>query len=73
MFDDVRTYQYRFGDTIQQWVNSKYNTDCWNIVYDQGAPHAVSADNMFRLRADRYARREISANLNHGIVYTKKN
>lgn len=73
MFDDVRTYQYRFGDTVQQWVNSKYNTDGWHIVYDQGTPYAVSADNMFRLRADKYAWREMSANLNRGVDYTEQN
>ncbi len=50
---EVKTYQYVFGMTLEQWVNSEYNTDGWK--FDSKDPYIVtSADGRFRLNKDDY-------------------
>lgn len=58
------TYQYEFGMTLAQWVQSEYNTDGWK--FDSKDPYIViSADGRYKLNKDDYCWREMTAQL-HG-------
>lgn len=58
------TYQYEFGMTLGQWVNSKYNVDGWK--FDPKDPYIVtSADGRYKLNKDDYCWREMTAQLHN--------
>ena len=62
MVGEKKTYQYEFGMTMEQWVNSKYNTDGWK--YDSKDPYIVtSADGRYKLNKADYCWREMTAEL----------
>lgn len=63
-----KTYQYRFGMTMGQWVRSEYNTDGWK--FDSKDPYIVtSADGRYKLSKNDYCWREMTAQL-HGPIPT---
>lgn len=65
----TETYQFELGMTLEQWVNSKYNTDGWK--FDTKDPYIViSADGRYKLNKDDYCWREMTAEL-YGPIPTK--
>ena len=48
--DKTKTYKYRFGSTMEEWVNSELNTDGW--YFDNATFNYISADGQYSINTD---------------------
>ena len=52
---EMKTYQFEVGMTLEQWVNSKYNTDAWTFIDDgHGFYKVCSPDGKYKFNKDAY-------------------
>lgn len=48
--EETKTYKYRFGSTLEAWVNSELNTDGW--YYDNSKYCYISADGLYSINSE---------------------
>ena len=58
--DEAKVYQYRLGMKLGEWVESAYNTDGWKISENSDLM-IISPDGRYKLSADAYCWREMTA------------